>query len=134
MGLEPEPGLGEYLRREAEAPQILQPLVLAGPASAKATDPLVCIVAGQRALDGAALLETGDFRHAMAKLRGGYELVVLHGPPLGDGSGALDAVAVEADLMIACVSSALATGRFGRRVKKGLRRLPAQVAGVVSYG
>ncbi len=134
MGLEPAPGLNEYLRREAEAPQILQPLVLAGPASAAATGPLVCIVAGASSRNGAEALQSGDFRHAVAKLRSAYQLVVLHGPPLGDDSGALDAAASESDALVACVSSALSTGRFGRRVRKTISRLPGKPVGMVTYG
>ena len=47
LGLAPGPGLHEYLRWEAEAAEILQPLVLAGPAAAGAGEPLVCIAAGR---------------------------------------------------------------------------------------
>ncbi|HEY5976747.1 MAG TPA: hypothetical protein VIT85_02730 [Solirubrobacterales bacterium] len=134
LGLAAAPGLQEYLRLEAEAPELLQPLVLAGPASGKAVEPLVCIVAG--AVDGAApvSVDSEHFRHAVAKLRDGYELVVLLGPPLGDQSGALATIAAEADSTLACVGSELARGRSGRRLAKGMRRLPARSAGIVAYG
>ena len=93
LGLNPAPGLHEYLRRDAEAPDILQPLVLAGPASANASGPLVCVVGGEPGPDGATPIAGPDFRHAVSKLRRAYDLVVLHGPPLGDISGALPAAA-----------------------------------------
>jgi septum formation inhibitor-activating ATPase MinD len=134
LGLADEPGLHEYLRAEAKAPEILQPLVLAGPASEKATDPLVCITAGRPATDGRVPIDSTDFRHAVAKLRSGYDLVVLHGPPLGDESGALQAAASEAELVLACVGSSLVKGRAGRRLKKSLRGLPGGGAEVVVYG
>ncbi len=95
LGLAPAPGLHEYLRWEASAAEILQPLVLAGPAAHGVSDPLICVVAGRPAADPATLVELESFRHAMAKLRAAYDLVVLAGPPLagrpraaGGGRGA----------------------------------------------
>jgi Mrp family chromosome partitioning ATPase len=134
LGLADEPGLHEYLRAEAKAPEILQPLVLAGPASEKATDPLICIVAGAPAEDDRVPIASPDFRHAVAKLRSGYDRVLLHGPPLGDESGALQAATAEAELVLACVGPSLASGRAGRRLKKALRSLPGGHAEVVVYG
>ena len=59
VDLEPAPGLHEYLAMGAEARQILQPLVLAGPGSAAARTPLTCIVGGGPASNGTALLDSG---------------------------------------------------------------------------
>jgi hypothetical protein len=132
LGLAQGPGLAEYLRSRAEAPEILQPLVLAGPGSGAAAGPLVCIVAGEPGVgDGAVSIDSEGFRHAVAKLRAGYDLVVLHGPPLGDTTGALRAAAPLAGLVLACVGPALASGRAGRRLKRVLRGLPAQSEVVV---
>lgn len=134
LGLADEPGLHEYLRAEAKAPEILQPLILAGPASEKATDPLVCISAGAPAPEGKVPIDSADFRHAVAKLRSGYDLVVLHGPPLGDDTGALQAATAQAGLVLACVGPSLASGRAGRKLKKSLDRLPGGSAEIVVYG
>ncbi len=135
LGLAEEPGLHEYLRAQAKAPEILQSLVLAGPAAAKATSPLVCVSAGAPAEDGAVPVDSEHFRHAVSKLRSGYELVVLHGPPLGDRSGALRAIAEQSDSVLACVGRGLASGRAGRKLKRSLRDLPAaRTAGIVVYG
>jgi Mrp family chromosome partitioning ATPase len=134
LGLADEPGLHEYLRAEVKAPEILQPLVLAGPASEKASDPLVCISAGAPAPEGRVPIDSPDFRHAIAKLRSGYDLVVLHGPPLGDDTGALQAATAQADLVLACVGPSLASGRAGRKLKKSLGRLPGGTAEIVVYG
>jgi Mrp family chromosome partitioning ATPase len=91
LGLAPAPGLGEYLRGQVEAPQLLQPVVAAGPAAGEAA-PLVCIVAGSAREEAAALLASEGFGEALARLRSGYDLVVLDGP----GSGEDDAVRVAA--------------------------------------
>lgn len=121
LGLRPRPGLGEYLRWEASAPEILQPLVLAGPASAGAADPVVCIVAGAPATDVSELLASEGFRNAIAKLRRAYRLVLVDGPPLTFDYTALAVAAVEADATLACVS-------VGASLPK---TLPVPVAGLV---
>jgi protein-tyrosine kinase len=123
LGLASGPGLNEYLRGEKEASQILQSLVLAGPASARATAPLVCIVAGEPAGSAASLLSSDGFRHAIGKLRRAYDLLVVDGPPLDGGDGAMEAVAKSMDATIAC----------GARAEIP-RRLPRSVTGLVIQG
>jgi receptor protein-tyrosine kinase len=134
LGLAAAPGLHEYLRWEATAPEILQPLALAGPASRGATDPLVCIVAGRRAADPATLVNLASFRHALAKLRSAYDLVVLSGPALSSAYGSLEALAGQADTLLAAVSPAGISGRAGRELRSALRSLPIAVAGAVVVG
>lgn len=131
VGLAPAPGLHEYLRWEATAPQILQPLLLAGPASRRAGEPLVCVVAGREAPEPAALLGLESFRHAIAKLRGAYELVVLLGPPPDASAGSLEEVGAQADAVLAAVPSKGLAGRTGRSLRTQLRRLGAEVAGAI---
>ena len=120
LGLKSAPGLHEYLRWEATAPQILQPAVLAGPSSGGATAPLICVVAGAPTPDGAVLLASESFRHAAAKLRGAYDLLVIDGPPGDDSAEALRAVAAEADATLACLGPS-----------ESFRRLPVPVTGIV---
>jgi Mrp family chromosome partitioning ATPase len=131
LGLSPGPGLHEYLRWEATATEILQPLVLAGPAARGATDPLVCVVAGRPAADAATLVNLESFRHALAKLRSAYDLVVLVGPPLETAPGAPEAIAAQADAALAAVSAKGLAGRAGRLLRTQLRRLPAPTIGAV---
>jgi MinD-like ATPase involved in chromosome partitioning or flagellar assembly len=125
LGIAERPGLHEYLRRQAEAPEILQPLALAGPATQRATEPLVCVVAGERAANGAEPIASDEYRHAAARLRDAYQLVVLLGPPLAEEAAALPQAAAWADCVLACVGPSLASGRAGRRVTRALRALPA---------
>jgi hypothetical protein len=100
LGLAHAPGLGEYLRGHAGAEEILKPLVPAGPGSAAATEPLVCVVAGRPATDAELLLGSERFRHAISDLRATYELLVLDGPPPGRDGELLAAMGV-ADATIA---------------------------------
>ncbi len=131
LGLGLGPGLHEYLRWEATAAEILQPLVLAGPAARGATDPLVCVVAGRPAADAATLVNLESFRHALAKLRAAYDLVVLAGPALDSGDGALTAVAGGADTLLAAISPTTASGRARRGLRATLRRLPVEARGTI---
>ncbi len=131
LGLAEAPGLHEYLCWEAEAPQILQPLVLAGPASAAATHPLVCIVAGRRAPNSATLLGLDSFRRALVKVRRAYDLVLLAGPALEFGYGSLEILGAEADTLLAGISPALASGRPHRRLRAALRKLPVELGGSI---
>lgn len=134
LGLEQSPGLHEYLRWEATAPQILQPLVLAGPAARGAGQALICIPAGRPASDPATLVGLPSFRHALAKLRGAYDLVVLAGPALEAGDGALAVAAAQADVLIAAVSPQATSGAAKRRLRSSLRRLPAPTQGLLVVG
>lgn len=105
LGLANAPGLSEYLRGTVQAEDLLKPVVLAGPGSANATDPLVCVVAGRPADDGPGLLSSPALARALAGLRDAYELVVIDGPPLGDESS-LTALLAHADSTIACLAAA----------------------------
>jgi len=84
LGLANAPGLHEYVRGAADSEAILQPVVLAGPGSAGATEPLVCVVAGRPADDARALLESPRLCRAVEGLRDTHELLVVDGPPLSD--------------------------------------------------
>jgi Mrp family chromosome partitioning ATPase len=131
LGLSPVPGLHEYLRWDATAPQILQQAVLAGPESGGATSPLACIAAGEATTDGATLLSSESFVHAIAKLRNAYDLVVLGGPPLDRDEASLAAVAARADSTVACVARPSTSGKPAKELKATLRRLHLSVDGLV---
>lgn len=103
LGLANAPGLNEHLHGKAEAEDILKPVVLAGPGSADAPDPLVCVVAGRPSVEGPRLLASAALSQALAGLRAAYELVVIGGPPLKD-EYSLRALFALADSTIACLS------------------------------
>jgi Mrp family chromosome partitioning ATPase len=121
LGLSPGPGLHEFLLGEAEAPQVIQSLVLAGPASGRAGQPLACIVAGEPG--SAPLLASERCRHAIESLSAAYDLLVIDGPALDRDPDAVRDLARLADAAIAC----------GRRAEIP-KRLPVPVAGLVLLG
>jgi len=134
LGLAPGPGVHEYLRWEAEARQLPQPLALAGPAAAGARGPLVFIAAGRPAADPTALLGLPGFRHMAEKLRHAYDLVVLLGPSAGPRPGPLVTIAAEAECVLAALPPAQASGRGGRAARVGIGRLPVSAIGAVVVG
>lgn len=123
LGLASAPGLHEYLRGSVESEQILKPVVLAGPGSADANEPLVCVVGGRPAADAATLLGSARFRHALASLRDAYELLVVVAPAPEPDPGPLAAVAAEADAVLA----------WSERGAES-PRLPVSVTGLVVQG
>ncbi len=102
LGLSTGPGLHEYLREEVDTAEILQPLVLAGPASGRASEPLVCIVAGRPEAAPVALLDSERCDRAIQDLRRAYDLLVIDGPPLTEDRDALQALSEHADTTIVC--------------------------------
>lgn len=118
LGLARAPGLNEYLHGTVGAEDVLKPVVLAGPGSAGAGEPLVCVVAGRPSADGPRLLASDALPQALSGLRDAYELVVIDGPPLRD-EHSLRALLTQADSTIACLSSS------------DSRNLPISVSGLV---
>lgn len=103
LGLANAPGLHEYLTGATDAAGVLQPLVLSGPGSAGASEPLVCVVAGRRSGDAAPRLFAADaFAEMLTGLLAAYDLLVLEGPRLDEWSS-LTLLAPYADATIACV-------------------------------
>lgn len=118
LGLANAPGLSEYLRGAVGAEEVLKPVVLAGPGSVDASEPLVCVVAGRPSGEGPRLLASPALSRALAGLRAAYELVVIDGPPLKD-EHSLKALLALADATIACLSPSES------------RSLPISVSGLV---
>lgn len=102
LGLANAPGLHEYLGGSAEVGEILKPVVLAGPGSAAATEPLVCVVAGRPSADGARLFASDAFARVLSGLGATYDLIVIDGPPLRD-EHPLKALLMLADSTVACL-------------------------------
>jgi hypothetical protein len=123
LGLAATPGLHEYLRGEVDAMQVLQSLVLAGPASGRAGEPLACIVAGRPEPEPAVLLDSDRCVHATGKLRRAYDLLVVAGPAVGPTPGPLRALADQVDATVVCGEK--------REIPK---RLPVPVNGLVLSG
>jgi len=134
LGLQPSPGLHEYLRWEATPEEVLQPLGLTGSAAGEQSEPLVFIAAGRQAPDPTTLFGLQSFHHMTAKLRAAYDLVVLAGPGLEQGAPGLPAVAARADGLLAAIAPAQASRRGGRQLRAALNALPVLTLGAVVVG
>lgn len=134
VGLAAAPGLHEYLRWEAEPQDVLQPVVLGGPAASSLTEPLVCICAGRPATKAETLLGLQSFAHMVTKLRTAYELVVLSGASIAEEPGSCALAARQADAVVAGLSASAATGRDGRGVRAAINRLPIPALGAIAVG
>jgi Mrp family chromosome partitioning ATPase len=134
LGLEPTPGLHEYLRWEATPPDVVQPLVLAGSAAEGAPAPLACVTAGRPSDRARALLDLGSFRHMTTKLGEAYELVVLLGPPLEGAGGPLGSAAATADCALVALTE-VPSKRAAKATHDAIAWLQARPLGavVVSY-
>jgi Mrp family chromosome partitioning ATPase len=132
LGLSQSPGLHEYLRWEATAAEILQPLALGGSRASTSAGPLVCVAAGRLAADPATLLGLQSFRHMAAKLRRAYDLVVLCGPEFASSPGCLETIGAEAEGVLAAVSPEQASDGFGKALAAALARLQPTVLGAVT--
>jgi Mrp family chromosome partitioning ATPase len=132
VGLAAQPGLHEYLRWEAEPQGILQPVVLAGSATATAADPLVCICGGRPATKAETLLGLQSFGHMVEKLRAAYELTLLVAPPVQAEPSSALAVTSRADAVLAALPADQARGRSGRAIRKAIARLPVPALGAVA--
>jgi len=132
VGLAAAPGLHEYLRWEAEPADVLQPVVMSGPAAAGASEPLVCVCGGRPASKAETLLGLQSFAHMVAKLRGAYELVVLAAPPAVTEPGPCLAAARQADAALAVLPAAEASGRGGRELRAAVLRLPIPALGTIA--
>jgi Mrp family chromosome partitioning ATPase len=134
IGLAAAPGLHEYLRWEAEPQDVIQPVVLGGPAASGATEPLVCICSGRPATKAETLLGLQSFAHMVAKLRAAYELVILAGASPVEEPGSCAAAARLADTVVAGLPASAASGRDGRAVRAAISRLPIPVLGTIAVG
>lgn len=132
VGLAAAPGLHEYLRWEAEPQAILQPVVLAGSATASTTDPLVCVGGGRPASKAETLLGLQSFGHMVEKLRAAYELTLLLTPPVESEAAAALAVARRADAVLAALPEDQTAGRTGRSLRAAIARLPVPTLGAIA--
>ncbi|HET8565844.1 MAG TPA: hypothetical protein VFL77_05155 [Solirubrobacterales bacterium] len=127
VGLPAAPGLHEYLRWEAEPADVIQPVVLGGPAAGGAEDPLICVCAGRPSSKAETLLGLQSFSHMVEKLRGAYELVLLAGASPSEELDAFAAAAHQADAVVAALGKGEA-----RKAPKAVSRLPIPALGAIA--
>lgn len=133
LGLAAAPGLHEYLRWEATAEQLLQPVAVAGSAAGEGEEPLVCIVAGRATSDPRTLLGLGSFANVVERVRAAYELTVLIGPSLESGHG-LRILAARSEASLLALGRGETGGRRGRAARRLARAAGLDPLGTVAIG
>ncbi len=131
VGLSPVPGLREYLCWAADAPELLQPVSVGGPATEgrAGIGQLVFITAGRAASNGGALLSGESLPAVLRKVRKAYDLVLLPAGPLG--SPELGPAARLSDAALVCLGWDPADRPLSESTEGAIAALPPQPAAVV---
>jgi Mrp family chromosome partitioning ATPase len=145
LGLEPEPGLTDYLVGQAEPADVLQVVKLISPStvngdreqtsadSGEEQANLVCITAGSAAPLPAELLGSDRFASFLSKVSTAYDLVVVDTSPILSVVDALEVVP-QVDGLVVCVRLARTTREEARATRDALAHLPGRPTGVVVTG
>jgi capsular exopolysaccharide synthesis family protein len=143
FGIQPQPGLTDYLTGQADPQEILQTVELAEPARVNGSEAapqtgqpagtLVCIVGGTRVSNPAELLIGDRFTDFLEKVSKAYDLVVLDGSPL---LAVVDSMEImpRVDATIVCVRVQQTTREQARAARVALSTLPDRPMGAVLTG
>jgi capsular exopolysaccharide synthesis family protein len=142
LGIQPQPGLADYLLGNAGPQEILQTVELAQPmrlngdqepASAAPAGTLVCITGGSRVHNPAELLISARFKDFLEKVSKAYDLVVLDASPLLAVVDPLE-ILPQVDAGIICVRVQKTTREQVRAARAALGSLPERPMGAVLTG
>ncbi|MBA2319786.1 MAG: hypothetical protein H0V89_01415, partial [Deltaproteobacteria bacterium] len=132
LGLEPTPGLSEYLLGEATPADILRTVPAADGGEASAQE-LVLIPAGRPVPNHAKLLESERFRTLLREVGEVYDRVVLDTPPLLSLSDTLTLLP-QVDGVLVCLRLDQTTRHEALAAKTALERVPKMPIGLVLTG
>jgi capsular exopolysaccharide synthesis family protein len=142
FGIQPQPGLTDYLLGNAGPQEILQTVELAEPVvvngaaggeQARLAGMLVCIVGGSRVNNPAELLIGERFTDFLEKVTTAYDLVVLDASPLLAVVDPLE-ILPRVDAGIVCVRAQKTTREQARAARAALSALPERPMGAVVTG
>jgi capsular exopolysaccharide synthesis family protein len=143
FGIQPQPGLTDYLLGNAEPQDILQTVELVEPArvngsgapipSSDSAGTLVCIAGGSLVSNPAELLISERFKDFLEKVSKAYDLVVLDASPLLPVVDSLELLP-QVDAAIVCVRAQQTTREQARAARAALSSLPERPMGAVLTG
>ena len=143
LGIQPQPGLSDYLLGNSSPQDILQVVELSEPVRANGSETaaqprasagtLVCIAAGSLVSNPAELLISERFKDFLEKVSRAYHLVVLDASPL---LAVVDAMEIlpQVDAAIMCVRAQQTTREQARAARVALSTLPERPMGAVLTG
>jgi capsular exopolysaccharide synthesis family protein len=143
FGIQPEPGLTDYLLGNANPQEILQTVELAepvrvngsrsAPQRSDSAGTLVCIAAGSLVSNPAELLISERFTDFLEKVSKAYDLVVLDASPLLAVADPME-ILPKVDAAIICVRVQQTTREQARAARVALSTLPDRPMGAVLTG
>jgi tyrosine-protein kinase len=142
LGIQPQPGLTDYLLGNANPQEILQTVELTDPvrengaAAAPGRDSagtLVCIAGGSLVSNPAELLISERFKDFLEKVSKAYDLVVLDASPMLAVADPLE-ILPRVDAAIMCVRAQQTTREQARAARVALSTLPKRPMGAVLTG
>ncbi len=144
LGLQPSPGLSDYLIGRAEPQQVLQAVALdptgnhpvetngSGPSPAPVPN-LVCITAGTRTPQPAELLGSKKFSTFLSEVSEAYDIIVLDTCPLLAVVDTLELIP-NVDSILMCLRASRTTREQARAAHAAIDRLPSRPTGIVVTG
>lgn len=140
LGIDPEPGLTDYLLGTAPPAEILRTVELSSPRDLNGSQEtggsagtLVCITAGSQAANGAELLLTERFRSFLEQVTRAYDLVIIDSSPFLAVVDPLELVPV-VDGVVVCVRAQQTTRDEAHASRAALAALPERPIGAVLTG
>lgn len=125
LGLNPAPGLADYLSGHAQVREIEQQVAEAGE--------LICITSGTTVADPAELLGSERSHGFIREAGENFDAVILDTPPLLPVADAL-AIAAEASALLVCIRLERTTREQAQAVQAALASMPQRPVGLVLTG
>lgn len=132
FGVEPAPGLSDFLLGQAEPAEILRSVPTTDAAGSEAA-PLVLIPAGRPVANHAELLDSDRFRTFLRDVAAVYDRVIVDTPPLLPVSDTL-ALLPQVEGMLLCLRLGQTTRDEALAARAALEHFPAKPSGVVLTG
>jgi Mrp family chromosome partitioning ATPase len=144
LGIEPTPGITDYLEGKASPEQILRQVQFSDPSAANGASPngtaaaapghsVVFIPAGSRTARAAELLGSVRFKEFLDEVSQVYDVVVLDSSPLLPVADTLE-ILPHVDGLIVCARERQTTRDQARAARAALSRFPERPTGVVVTG
>jgi Mrp family chromosome partitioning ATPase len=141
LQFEPNPGLSDYLAREAAPEEILREIPLGAESSANGNGAkpagqgglLMCIPAGTPTSAAAELLGSERFQQFLSQVSAAYDVVVIDSTPLLPVADALE-ILPQVDAVIVCTREHETKREEALAAKAALARFPERPTGVVITG
>lgn len=141
LGIEPSPGMSDFLAGQATPAEVLRTVVITEPSGLNTNGPdgssagtisheLVCIPAGTPTSRAAELLGSGRFRKFLADVKELYDVVVIDSSPLLPVADTLEMLP-HVDGIIVCVRDQQTTREEALAAKAALSRFPERPTGLV---